>query len=98
MSHGLAPGLIVGSRLRVGVAEGPRLAIRRDLGLCVPCLKQGRTTAFAQVDHVIPKSQGGTDDVENLQCICGDCHAFKTQGESRGKNIAPVGIDGWPIS
>lgn len=74
------------------------LAIRRDLGLCVPCLKQGRTTAFAQVDHVIPKSQGGTDDVENLQCICGDCHAFKTQGESRGKNIAPVGIDGWPIS
>lgn len=74
------------------------LAIRRDLGLCVPCLKQGRTTAFAQVDHVIPKAQGGTDDPENLQCICADCHAFKTQGESRGKNIAPVGIDGWPIS
>lgn len=33
-----------------------RLAIVRDKGLCVPCLRQGRTTAFAAVDHIKPRT------------------------------------------
>lgn len=74
-----------------------RLAIVRDRGLCVPCLRQGRTTAFAAVDHIKPRTQGGTDALDNLECICRDCHVFKTQGESNGKNVRPIGLDGWPI-
>lgn len=73
------------------------LTILRDKGLCVPCLKQGRTTAFSQVDHIKPKAQGGTDAQENLQCICTECHDYKTHGESHGKNLRPIGADGWPI-
>ena len=74
-----------------------RLAILRDKGLCVPCLKQGRITSFSAVDHIEPKAQGGTDALDNLQCICAECHAFKTQGESNGKTVTPIGLDGWPI-
>lgn len=53
-----------------------------DKGLCQPCLRKGKYTAAAEVDHVVPKSQGGTDEIGNLQSICTACHRTKTQTES----------------
>lgn len=55
----------------------------RDKGLCQPCLKLGRVTQAKQVDHIIPKAQGGTDADINLQAICVDCHRAKTAREGR---------------
>ncbi|MGE8515762.1 MAG: HNH endonuclease [Alcaligenes nematophilus] len=42
------------------------------------------------MDHIIPKSQGGTDDLENLQTICGDCHKAKTLKESSQRRVGGV--------
>jgi 5-methylcytosine-specific restriction protein A len=56
--------------------------IARDNGLCQPCLKVGLVTPFSEVDHIIPKAQGGDDSESNLQCICSDCHKAKTHKES----------------
>lgn len=33
------------------------------------------------VDHVRPHSQGGTDDLDNLQSLCARHHHAKTSGE-----------------
>lgn len=55
--------------------------LRRDSGLCQPCLQAGRVTAATAVDHVIAKARGGADFDENLQAICRDCHAAKTAHE-----------------
>ncbi|MFL0802576.1 MAG: HNH endonuclease [Agarilytica sp.] len=33
-------------------------------------------------DHIVPISQGGTDDESNLQTICQGCDKVKTQEES----------------
>ncbi|AAL40344.1 putative bacteriophage protein gp82 [Burkholderia pseudomallei] len=55
--------------------------LRRDSGLCQPCLQAGRVTVATAVDHVISKARGGTDHDENLQAICRDCHAAKTARE-----------------
>jgi len=36
-------------------------------------------------DHIIPKAEGGTDEPDNLQTLCGSCHAIKTNREKYGK-------------
>ncbi|WP_424974253.1 HNH endonuclease [Dinoroseobacter sp. S124A] len=71
-------------------------AKRRDNGLCVACAKRGITRLMQDVDHITPKAQGGTDDLDNLQCLCRDCHKAKTRAENT-KTLIPVGEDGWPI-
>lgn len=40
---------------------------------CVLC--GGRAS---HVDHIVPRRQGGTDDVANLQALCWSCHSRKT--------------------
>ena len=69
-----------------------KIIIARDNGLCQPCYRQGRPTPFDAVDHIKPKAQGGTDDRDNLECVCGPCHAAKTQAEAAaalGQAIKP---------
>lgn len=73
------------------------LAIRRDRGLCQPCAAQGRVTPFRDVDHITAKAAGGKDVLSNVQCICGECHDWKTAQESNGTGRRPVGADGWPL-
>lgn len=34
-----------------------------------------------EVDHIIPVTQNGSDDMENLQAVCGPCHRAKSSDE-----------------
>ncbi|WP_247360100.1 HNH endonuclease signature motif containing protein [Ralstonia pseudosolanacearum] len=36
-----------------------------------------------EVDHIVPKARGGTDDDDNLQAINVECHRAKTVRERR---------------
>lgn len=33
------------------------------------------STKYLQVHHVVKRSKGGTDSVQNMICLCADCHA-----------------------
>lgn len=55
--------------------------LRRDKGLCLPGWKLGKIHVAREVDHIKSKALGGTDDLDNLQSICGECHATKTATE-----------------
>ena len=33
------------------------------------------------IDHVVPRSKGGTDHLENLQLLCGACNSIKGDRE-----------------
>jgi len=38
-----------------------------------------------EVDHILPKEDGGTDDRENLQGLCKPCHSRKTMREQNAR-------------
>lgn len=52
--------------------------ITKHAGLCQVCLKQDRVTLATEVDHILSKANGGTDEDNNLQAICKTCHRIKT--------------------
>jgi 5-methylcytosine-specific restriction enzyme A len=68
-----------------------RALVLSEEPLCGVCLAHGRTTASAEVDHILALEDGGTDDRDNLQGICVDCHKIKHGATPR------VGVDGWPM-
>ena len=56
--------------------------LRRD-PLCRCCSTAAHPVPSTEVDHKVPISRGGSDEDDNLQGLCGDCHAVKTAGEAR---------------
>jgi len=58
-----------------------RRSVLAEEPLCRNCGGRGRVVAATDIDHIIPKSQGGTDDVDNLQPLCHACHTAKTNRE-----------------
>lgn len=70
--------------------------LRIDSYLCVPCSKERRTTPATEVDHVQPKAKGGTDDMDNLQSICSECHKAKTARDEGRQRRRETGADGYP--
>jgi 5-methylcytosine-specific restriction enzyme A len=65
--------------------------------LCVHCQAKGLTKQAEELDHIIPLFKGGSNEAENLQGLCKECHLKKTC-EDLGINYKPeIGIDGWPV-
>lgn len=58
-----------------------RARLFSDNPLCVRCSQLGRVTLATERDHVIPLSEGGTDNDSNVQGLCHDCHEEKSLGE-----------------
>ena len=50
--------------------------------LCRACLDLGIATIATEVDHILPKAKGGTDEEDNLQPLCTPCHIAKTIAEA----------------
>lgn len=70
------------------------VVLTRDNHLCQVCLSRNRVTAANQVDHIVPRSKGGGDELENLQALCKPCHDAKTVSENH-KSQRLTRDDGW---
>ena len=44
-----------------------------SVGKCVQC----GSTENLTMDHILPKSKGGKDELKNLQCLCFPCNIKK---------------------
>ena len=49
-----------------------------------PICRNCRRAPSTEVDHIIPKRRGGTDDRSNLQGLCSICHGSKRSREGVG--------------
>ncbi|MFY2843662.1 HNH endonuclease [Achromobacter ruhlandii] len=60
------------------------LILKRDRYLCQcdECKRTGRVLPATEVDHRIPKAEGGTEEPHNLCAINAECHKRKTAKES----------------
>ena len=64
-------------RGRAGAAEHARRLAAEPL--CRDCLEHGCQRAACEIDHIIPIALGGTDDDDNIRCLCKPCHAARTK-------------------
>lgn len=91
-AHKVKPGSFADRRRGTSTERGYGAAwrrvrdriMRRDGGVCrcAECKQLGRIREAHEVDHIVPKAQGGTDDDDNLQAINRECHKAKTAREA----------------
>lgn len=74
-----------------------RAKVLQSNPLCVACQAKGRVEAATEIDHIKPLFKGGTDALDNLQGLCGTCHADKSAQESGKRRTTAFGVDGWPL-
>lgn len=73
------PGHADSSKTAGGVAESVRQAVfDRDGRACKSCL----STDDLSLDHIIPRSKGGSHDECNLQTLCRRCNSAKNNREA----------------
>ena len=58
-----------------------RAQVLADEPLC-PCGQPATT-----VDHIVPRTSGGTDARSNLRALCAGCHATKSAREGRAASL-----------
>ncbi len=70
-------------------AQVRRAVWRRDRGQCRQC----GSRSFLQIDHIVPWSLGGSNDLQNLQLLCGVHNRLKGSSSSlpRGEDSAYLG-------
>ena len=66
-------------RKRTRIPRGLRHEVfKRDNYRCVECGAKKEDGTTLHIDHKIPVSKGGTDELDNLQTLCSDCNLNKS--------------------
>lgn len=73
-------------RKRTHIPKGMRHEVfKRDNYTCCECGARKDDGARLHVDHIIPVSKGGSDELDNLQTLCSDCNLNKSDVIQSGK-------------
>lgn len=65
----------------------------RDNYTCQVCGLLTANKNALHIDHITPKSKGGTDDISNLQTLCASCHSVKTARHDGGFGYTKADIE-----
>jgi 5-methylcytosine-specific restriction protein A len=73
--------------------------LQRDgyLCRCPRCQAKGWVREANEVDHIVPKAQGGTDEPSNLRAVNRACHERITLEQQGFKAPRVIAADGWPV-
>lgn len=64
-----------------------RIVVKNFNGACSMCGKLLLNPKHIEVDHIIPRSQGGGDELSNLRVVCHDCHKQKSHEEAEAGRL-----------
>lgn len=87
--------------------ERRRVVYQRDEYQCQNCGRRGGAAGNAELHchHIVPKSKGGSHDMNNLVTLCRDCHNQvhdhhipKMSEVSSGGQSQNAGLDDWQSS
>ncbi len=68
---------------RVRVMPGIRWQVfQRDRWRCVACGRSAADNVVLHVDHIVPRSKGGKDTIENYQTLCNLCNVGKSNKDA----------------
>lgn len=60
----------------------------RDLYTCQRCFKKYRSKGHISAHHIVPRVDGGSDELSNLITLCHKCHDYVEV--NRLKNVAAI--------
>ena len=67
---------------KIKVMPGIRWQVfQRDSWRCVACGRSADDGIILHVDHILPRSKGGRDEISNYQTLCFDCNIGKSDGD-----------------
>ena len=78
---------------RYNSPENKRFLYGEQGGYCNGCQEHFEPRHF-HVDHIIPRANGGTDHISNLQLLCGACNALKGR-KSHAELLVLLTDKGW---
>lgn len=79
---------------RTTISKKVRFEIfKRDSFSCRYCGNGTSVGSILNIDHVIPVSKGGTNDVENLVTACFECNSGKSNRSLKSLNISFKNFD-----
>ena len=62
--------------------------LARDKWTCCSCGRSTRLHGITlHVDHILPRSKGGTDHIDNLQALCSKCNIGKSNRDSTNLRV-----------
>jgi hypothetical protein len=62
-------------------AKVKEFVLSRAQYVCEQCGLIETDGTMLQVDHIIPRSKGGSNNVKNLQCLCSSCNNLKSDNQ-----------------
>jgi hypothetical protein len=64
---------------KVKVQAGIRWQVfKRDKWKCLSCGRSAEDNIILHVDHILPRSKGGKDEIDNFQTLCDTCNIGKS--------------------
>jgi len=91
-------GDVVTERLRGRAAVEQRKRRLAKEPLCRHCLALGKITQAVVADHILALTNGGTDDDDNIQCLCHPCHERKTRKDLGQRERNQIDRSGRPTN
>jgi hypothetical protein len=62
--------------------------LARDNWTCLSCGRTAKDGITLEVDHILPRSKGGKDSIENLQTLCKKCNIGKSNKDDTDLRVS----------